>query len=749
MRKKQYMIALFLFEAVLFASFMYVFIADISQVNVSNKQSKITNVSRLESSIASKDTMNFRYMRQSTYTEIAYDVATDDHAFYIVGTKQKTSAYTETSIFIEKISKTGEQIWNYTYELSGYRGEARGVCIDINHPSYFYVTGYVENTTGNYIILLKMTRDGTPVWSRLWGPVGLTGTGVAVAVDFHNGIYVTGYNSKAASNDDRSDIITLKYTSDGNLVWNATYDSSKTDFSTDIFVSSSGAVTVVGAESNGTYYKGLILRYDKNGNQVIRTTLSDSHGSIIFNGVSTSYAIDEDYIYITAQFPSGNNYVAGLVKYSNDTLTGGRTLMFPYSAEESIAYGISYRYSTLFITGYVKENNSKNVFLWQVNVGTFNTASLSIYNDEYDGVGYGIAELVSWFNVELPDGRTISQPKIVDYVVAGATYYSVEGGAIEGNYTWEIWSPDTDSDNLSNFWELKNGTSIINPDSDNDAIEDGIEVYIYHSNPLCNDTDSDNITDGDEINTFNTSPISNDTDSDNITDYEEIFVYYTNVTNPDTDGDSLTDYMELFVYHTNPKKIDTDNDGMPDNWEIQYGLNATNPEDANEDSDNDGLTNLQEFQEGKNPTVDDVPPVILSMWTQPNLPNNATETKIYAKVNDLNGISSVVLTYYVNGEKHTVNMKYNSTSDEYFYSLGILNVNINVTYYIIATDIEGNNKTSQTYTFIVAATYMSSTGENNEGTGGNQLNMSIDSPFIIVGGVAVILIVVAILKKRK
>lgn len=40
---------------------------------------------------------------------------------------------------------------------------------------------------------------------------------------------------------------------------------------------------------------------------------------------------------------------------------------------------------------------------------------------------------------------------------------------------------------------------------------------------------------------------------------------------------------------------DYDNDQIPDVWEIEHGLDNTNPVDAQADTDNDGLTNLQEF----------------------------------------------------------------------------------------------------------------------------------------------------------
>jgi len=50
---------------------------------------------------------------------------------------------------------------------------------------------------------------------------------------------------------------------------------------------------------------------------------------------------------------------------------------------------------------------------------------------------------------------------------------------------------------------------------------------------------------------------------------------------------------------------DSDNDGMDDDWEEQYGLDPTDPSDANDDNDNDGLTNFEEFKFGTNPTLAD------------------------------------------------------------------------------------------------------------------------------------------------
>ncbi|GAA61870.1 hypothetical protein P20652_3759 [Pseudoalteromonas sp. BSi20652] len=63
----------------------------------------------------------------------------------------------------------------------------------------------------------------------------------------------------------------------------------------------------------------------------------------------------------------------------------------------------------------------------------------------------------------------------------------------------------------------------------------------------------------------------------------------------DSDGDGIADAIDE----------DDDNDGMSDEFELLYGFDPLNPNDANSDFDSDGLTNLEEMLLETNPLLDD------------------------------------------------------------------------------------------------------------------------------------------------
>lgn len=170
-----------------------------------------------------------------------------------------------------------------------------------------------------------------------------------------------------------------------------------------------------------------------------------------------------------------------------------------------------------------------------------------------------------------------------------------------------VWGANQDTVWIDDFiissGSNKYGTDATNPDSDNDGLLDGDEVFIYATDPTDTDSDNDTLLDGDEVTTYATNPADNDTDGDGIYDNQELFTYFTDPLNIDSDNDGLADGWELSV-GTSPLDNDTDDDNQYDGWEVLYDLDPL-VNDADNDADNDGLINIAEFYLKTNPSSDD------------------------------------------------------------------------------------------------------------------------------------------------
>jgi len=103
-----------------------------------------------------------------------------------------------------------------------------------------------------------------------------------------------------------------------------------------------------------------------------------------------------------------------------------------------------------------------------------------------------------------------------------------------------------------------------------------------------------------DIVSFVTSAISDsaDSDADGLPDVWEIQfgldAQNANDAIEDLDSDGLTN-REEYTAQTDPNNADSDNDGMPDGWEVDHDLNPNDLADADLDADNNGVTNLNEY----------------------------------------------------------------------------------------------------------------------------------------------------------
>ena len=138
-------------------------------------------------------------------------------------------------------------------------------------------------------------------------------------------------------------------------------------------------------------------------------------------------------------------------------------------------------------------------------------------------------------------------------------------------------------------------------DIDGNAILDSEEFW-FDQAYFSTDLDLDTLSDAEEM-IIGTSHNSNDSDSDSLPDNWEID-YGLDPLDPndaaeDTDSDGVTNLAE-YLNNCNPNEPDSDSDTMPDLWEIENNLDPT-IDDSVEDPDNDAVTNVKEYEDGTDP----------------------------------------------------------------------------------------------------------------------------------------------------
>ena len=320
------------------------------------------------------------------------DIVIDNYYnVYIVG-KVYNSSKNAFDIIIVKYNNSGNQIWNETW---GGNSEDLGFAIDIDPSNNLYIIGgsYSLTNGSSDIILLKYSSSGELLWYRTWGGAQYD-TGYGITVDDYDNIYVVGYTE---SFETFGDVILLKYNSTGDLKMNTTWGGIDTDLAYDVDLDSFGNIYITGYTSSfGAITSDFFLaKFDTNcelqWNVTWGSDLPDNGYSLVIDSSDNILVVGN-----TQNYGAGNNDIA-LLKFnsSGDLLWnsnwGGPEHDYGYSidldSKENIYITDTKSYDGIDKDVCLVKFNSSGDYIWH-----------KIWGNQLEDIAYGIA-LDSYDNI--------------------------------------------------------------------------------------------------------------------------------------------------------------------------------------------------------------------------------------------------------------------------------------------------------------------------------------------------------------
>ena len=173
---------------------------------------------------------------------------------------------------LTKYDPSGNELWSVTYEDS--TGGELAVDFKIDYDNNICITGYKNGIDSwNDIVTVKFDSNGNQLWDMVyqspsWAdrsePVGL-------AIDNSNNIYVTGYSCYSTETTGYCRCVTIKYNSDGDEEWVSIYDPVCDNWvePSAITIDDYGSFYITGGDGSIdgwiTLYNFVTIKYDSDG----------------------------------------------------------------------------------------------------------------------------------------------------------------------------------------------------------------------------------------------------------------------------------------------------------------------------------------------------------------------------------------------------------------------------------------------------------------------------------------------------
>ena len=212
-----------------------------------------------------------------------------------------------------KYSSDGDSVWTKVYRNSPTALDW-GYSVSIDDSLNVYSSGYGLLSVGNEIVTIKYDKSGNEKWIRKYPTLdGDYLRPTFSEIDKENNIIVVGKSYVSNTYD----IVTMKYSPGGDLIWSRIYNGGSIDRANSLFIDINSNILIAGFSYGVNAGDYLILRYTSEGDtDLVKVVngetsgstdeafpiVSDSIGNIYVTGYSQSMFFRYDYLTVKLDF---------------------------------------------------------------------------------------------------------------------------------------------------------------------------------------------------------------------------------------------------------------------------------------------------------------------------------------------------------------------------------------------------------------------------------------------------------------
>ncbi len=288
-----------------------------------------------------------RYNSPFDRNDEGYIVRADNSGnVYVCGFSSVSS--TNSVCLTIKYDSLGNMLWTRSYDYNENNAESPQ-SMELDRNGSIYVAGFSQGFgTSLDFFVVKYSPDGDSIWVRRYNGIGNSNDAAySLKIDNSNNVYVAG----STSNFNQGDFLTLKYDSNGVLLWDRTYNSPSNLSDAVYFISIDN--------SNNIYISG--ISYGSGSGQDFCIIKYNSHGDSQWVKRYNGLANQDDRLYAMTVDKTGNVIVTGS---TIDTLLNYRYCTIKYDPLGNQLWVRKYdrNYSLNFASG-IQTDSIDNIYV--------------------------------------------------------------------------------------------------------------------------------------------------------------------------------------------------------------------------------------------------------------------------------------------------------------------------------------------------------------------------------------------------